>query len=964
MDTTRSSLIVEGDILATVFDVARIGICVIDQDGRFEHVNPAFCQMLGYRLDELVGAHYAIAAPPEIAAAAEKFLLAVLADSAKIPKEWQIRRKDQSLFDSLVSFKPVTRANGRRYVVVTFSDISDSKQAQQEIERLNRGLEIRIAERTAELERKITALKQTEYALKVSEASTHLIIDTAQDAVVTMDARGLVTRWNQQAEQLFGWTKEQAVGHRLSELIIPARLRAQHEAGYRRFLATHERRLLNRTVEVPLLHRDGREITVELTVWPIKIGDDYEFGSFIRDITARKLADAVEKSRTQKLLLYRERLYDLARLNKTEFDRALAETLAVSAKTLEVARVSYWRFSEDLTQIERRALYRLDQAKLDESAVGATAEQRDHPRYFAAIVGNRPIVANRAQEHADTGEFTLSYLVPNGITSMLDTPVWFRGDVVGVLCHEHLGAARDWTPEEVDFATAVANMISLALEASSRKQAEIERQQSEQKYRRVIDLSNEGFWLIDAHETTVEVNDALCRMLGYSRAEMLGRKPYEFLDRENQKRVGWWLRHSQSQSVSHEIAFIAKDGHVVSTILNVTRIRADRRQDDLTFAFVTDVTEVLRLQENLQRSLSEREAILQSSLVGIVFLKDNHVQWANRTLEQMLGYGSGELSGASARTVYPSEADYSAISKAGVNALARGESYATETQMKRKDGSLFWCHITGRALDFTNLTAGTIWILMDVTERRQAEQEILRALAREKELNELKSRFVSMTSHEFRTPLTTILSSIELLRDYGDRLPNVEKNELMAVIKTSVNRMTEMLDDILVIGKAEAGALEFRPAPLAVSDFCRRVIDELRMTASDSHEFQFSYSGPECEHVVDEKLLRHILNNLLSNAVKYSPHGGLIRTEVTCTGQEIVLTIGDSGIGIPSEDQPELFQTFHRGKNVGNISGSGLGLAIVKKAVDLHSGAIQVASSIGNGTTFTVTIPATRPHHG
>ena len=162
METTRASLEVERDILATVFDVARIGICVIDQDGRFVHVNPAFCALLGYRMEELLEHYYAVAAPPAVAAVADKFLQAILADSSKLPREWQIRRKDQSLLDALVSFKPITRANGRQYVVVTFSDISDSKRAQQQIEELNLALGMRIAERTAELEQKVTSLERAE----------------------------------------------------------------------------------------------------------------------------------------------------------------------------------------------------------------------------------------------------------------------------------------------------------------------------------------------------------------------------------------------------------------------------------------------------------------------------------------------------------------------------------------------------------------------------------------------------------------------------------------------------------------------------------------------------------------------------------------------------------------------------------------------------------------------------------
>jgi PAS domain S-box-containing protein len=715
METAQPGLRAESDILATMFEVARIGMCVIDQEGRFERVNPALCQMLDYKPAELIGAYYAIAAPPAVAEKAPQFLAAVFSDSAKIPNEWQIRRKDGSLFDALVSFRPVVGANTRRYLLVTFSDISENKRTRQEIENLNRQLERRIAERTMELERKIVELRHAEDALKLSEESTRLVIDTAQDAVVTLNAQGLVTRWNLQAENLFGWSREEVSGRQIWELVVPESLRESREMEYRSFLEASEKTRLSRTFEMPLLHRDGHELQAEITAWPIRIGENREIGAFIRDISARKSAQKAAKDRTAQLLAYRKRLYELASLDKSDFDRALFTTLATSANTLRVMRVGYWCFDTEASRLELRALYRLDQLRLDDSAAGAILLRKDYPDYFAAIIGNRPVVANRAREHLDTRDFGPSYLIPNGVSSMLDTPVWFRGKVVGVLCHEHTGPARDWTPEEVDFATAVANMVSLELEASS---------------------------------------------------------------------------------------------------------------------------------------------------------------------------------------------------------------------------------------------------------RIQAERETLDALAREKEMNEMKSRFVSMTSHEFRTPLTTILSSIELLDDYGERLPATEKAELVAVIKDSVHRMTQMLDDVLLIGKAETGGLTFRPAPLAVAEFFSSVIEEVKMAEKGHHDFQLACSVAGCECIVDEKLLRHIVGNLLTNAAKYSPQGGVIRTQVNCDGRELTFLISDQGIGIPAEDQARLFESFHRGANVGNIAGSGLGLAIVKKAVDLHSGKILVTSSVGKGTTFTVTIPATQVFHG
>jgi signal transduction histidine kinase len=250
--------------------------------------------------------------------------------------------------------------------------------------------------------------------------------------------------------------------------------------------------------------------------------------------------------------------------------------------------------------------------------------------------------------------------------------------------------------------------------------------------------------------------------------------------------------------------------------------------------------------------------------------------------------------------------------------------------------------------------------------RAKAEEEIKKALDKEKELNELKSQFVSMVSHEFRTPMATILFSAGLLETYGNKWSEDKKQTHLKRIQASVKQMTELLDIILVIGQVEANKLEFKPAPLNLEKFCHELIEDQQHLAGSNYEILFQCQGEFADVVMDEKLLRHILNNLLSNAIKYSPQGGKIRFELSA--QEIeqpsgtvekfaVFEIEDQGIGIPQAEQKNLFTTFHRASNVGTISGTGLGLAIVKKSVELHGGTITFSSEENAGTIFTVTLP-------
>ncbi|ACK69565.1 response regulator receiver sensor signal transduction histidine kinase [Gloeothece citriformis PCC 7424] len=238
--------------------------------------------------------------------------------------------------------------------------------------------------------------------------------------------------------------------------------------------------------------------------------------------------------------------------------------------------------------------------------------------------------------------------------------------------------------------------------------------------------------------------------------------------------------------------------------------------------------------------------------------------------------------------------------------------------------------------------------------RRLAEKAIRVALEKEKELSELKSRFWSMVAHEFRTPMTTILGSAQLLEELHLQLPEERRREYLSLIQQSIRSMENLLNDVLCVGRVESGSLKFEPALLDLEQFCRDLIDEMQFNAGSNYQLIFQHQG-NCEQIcLDKKLLRHILVNLLSNAIKYSPEGGKIYLTISCQEEEVTIQIKDSGIGIPLENQKHLFEPFQRAMNVGTIPGTGLGLTMVKKCLDLHGGEITINSEPGIGTTATV----------
>ncbi len=222
---------------------------------------------------------------------------------------------------------------------------------------------------------------------------------------------------------------------------------------------------------------------------------------------------------------------------------------------------------------------------------------------------------------------------------------------------------------------------------------------------------------------------------------------------------------------------------------------------------------------------------------------------------------------------------------------------------------------------------------------------------------ENESQFLSMVYHDLNTPLTTIQLSAEMLEDFDFMEQRVTVNKTVERIKKSVSNMSVLLEDILILSKAESGKILLNLRYVNVIDLCNLILDDLQPIASQKHLVTFCTQLEKLYAHLDAKLLHHLLTNLLSNAIKYSPSGGSISLELSCECQQVIFCVRDEGIGITREDIGNLFDKFERGCNVGSIKGSGLGLCIVKQIVDLHCGTISVESAIGKGSVFTVALP-------
>jgi signal transduction histidine kinase len=279
------------------------------------------------------------------------------------------------------------------------------------------------------------------------------------------------------------------------------------------------------------------------------------------------------------------------------------------------------------------------------------------------------------------------------------------------------------------------------------------------------------------------------------------------------------------------------------------------------------------------------------------------------------------------------------------------------------DTRIVWVRLHGSIVEWEG-RPGVLIFLTDISELRQSEEKMRTALAQEKELGDLKTRFVSMASHEFRTPLATIQTSSELLQHYTDRLSSEEKLDAIADIQRAVQRIQAMMDSFLAFGRIDAGSTAFAPRATALAEFLHGLLHEAASGGSSRNNVSLTLLppvNPQTRLMLDQTLLRQMVMNLITNACKYSDPEAPIAIEVrqhsAASGMLLQISVRDQGMGIPEAEIPRLFESFYRASNANTTPGTGLGLAIVDRAARAHGGSVVVHSVLGQGSTFCVSIP-------
>jgi PAS domain S-box-containing protein len=515
-----------------------------------------------------------------------------------------------------------------------------------------------------------------------------------------------------------------------------------------------------------------------------------------------------------------------------------------------------------------------------------------------------------------------------------------------------------------------------------------------------------GIIIVNQSGDIINANPFLLNIFGYNENEIIGKKievliPSRYHHHHQQHREKY-VKNPKSRPMGSGIDLygIKKDGSEFP--LEVSLSNYKKNDDELILGFINDISkrvidqkkieklndelelnvvnrtrELTRtlsvlsvLNEKLEITLLNQKAILDNAKVMLYATNnDGIIQFFNPEATRITGYTEKEVLNKLSCTIFHKQTDIEECRNELLdkyNIKAESDFEVIKNQAKLNQISSKECHFVSKEnlevpisltitpiWDKKNRLTGFMGVAKDISERKKAEINLLEALNKEKKLGEMKSRFVSMASHEFRTPLSTILSSAYLVEKYSELAEQPKREKHIGRIISAVNNLTNILNEFLSVGKIEEGKLVLNISNFNVNKLIASTIADLKSMLKVGQEIMYSHEGKE-DIILDGSLLRNIIINLVSNAIKFSAENSTIHLTSSCKEDECIINIKDNGIGISKEDQEHLTDRFFRGANAVNVQGTGLGLHIVSKYVECMQGKMTYESALNQGTTFTI----------
>lgn len=506
-------------------------------------------------------------------------------------------------------------------------------------------------------------------------------------------------------------------------------------------------------------------------------------------------------------------------------------------------------------------------------------------------------------------------------------------------------------------------VVGTLTDITERKAMEAAIRDSEQAYRSLYENNPNPMWVYDSQTHDIlAVNDAALHLYGYTRDEFLRLTLWDLVQPAEATRLKAYLAGGmQSFSAPDIWTHQHKDGAGIPVEVSAHETVFQERAARLVM--VRDMTIQKETEELLRTSQELFAHIFENVPVGVTLsrLRDGQFITVNPYFADMVEYTPANLVGHTSTELNLIE---NGIRHKHTTAI-QGQfprSYKTELKLKTRSGRTIDTVISTQVITLEGEMV-LLTILLDVTTIKRAERERMQIemlqneLDQQREVVELKERFISGVSHEFRSPLAIMLSGTGILRLHDDKFSAAQRIERLEKIETQIQYLNELLDRVLTLSKGRAGKLPFRPQALGIVEFCRDLLEDCRLSDHNQHQFIFEASGNFENAHMDAKLIQHILTNLVSNAVKYSPANTAVHLRLRRDDSAVVIQVVDNGIGIPEDEQQHIFEPFFRSKNAEKFKGTGLGLSITKESIEAHHGSIEWESQPGQGTVFTVRLP-------
>ncbi|MEO8190568.1 MAG: PAS domain S-box protein [Acidobacteriota bacterium] len=827
-----------------------------------------------------------------------------------------------------------------------------------------------------------------EEALSGADARLRSILDSSLDALITIDAAGRIIEFNRAAETIFGYLRSEALGREMADIIVPPEYREGHRQGMAHHERTGEGPILDRHIEITAMRRDGSFFPVELTVTrvPVAPGARVLFTGALRDITDRKRSE--DRRAAQ---------YAVTRIlaASDSLEQAGPELLAAIGRGLHWELGQLWvedpsgqrlRWGSSWSSDPDRFRSFEDVSRQTTFPCGMGLPGRvwqDGSAIWVEEVERDVNFPRRDPARAD------------GIVSGLAIPVRTRERPVAVL-EFFTSETRRTDDDLLLFLDAIGRQIGDFVE---RYRAESSVRASEDRYRKIVETTNEGVWWIDRDTRTVFVNERMAAMIGARAEDMLGKSVYEYLAPAQQEEVSGFLqRRERGISDQFDLPFRRSDGSTLWAIVSASPLLDPEGRFDGSLAMLTDITGRKRAEE-ADRFLLDVARVLGSSLDYPSMMR----QLAGLAVPAIADWCQVEIVGPDGvpellaishvdpekeelarrmRDRYPTPPEATtganAVARTGVPEIVSEIPVALLTFAAQSSEHLDMIRSLGLVsyvcvpILLRDRVLGTVAFVSAESRRRYDNSDLLlaqrvaalaataidnaRLYGEAQKAVQLRDDFLSIAGHELRTPLSSLSLDLYRLLQKSRTRGDPELTGIVEKARRGSERLSRQIDQLLDVSRLSSGRLAFEPEELDLANLTRDFIEQLADEAAlKGSRMDLRADGPVVG-LWDRRRMEQVVGNLLSNAIKYGD-GRPIEIEIHAEGEDAVLRVRDHGIGIASEDKGRIFERFERAVSDRNFGGLGLGLWIATEIVRASGGALDVDSTLGEGSTFTLRMP-------